>query len=204
MSKEKLLSPSEAARLLGISPVTLSKWARKGAIKAHQTLGRHRRYTYTEIQRFARAQGMTLFVADTSPSRVLVVDDDPQFSTFLLDVLTEATVGLMAKRAGDGFEAGRLIHKFRPQIVLLDIMLPGVDGFEVCRQLQADPETREIRVIAMTGYYSKETTQRILQAGAEACLQKPFSRVQLLDALGLQGLSDGGQADRAAIGRLHD
>jgi excisionase family DNA binding protein len=204
MPKEKLLSPSEAAGLLGISPVTLSKWARKGAIQAHQTLGRHRRFTYTEIQRFAREQGMTLFDADDSPTRVLVVEDDPQLSTFLLEALTEDAVGVLAERAGDGFEAGRLIQKFRPQIVLLDIMLPGVDGFEVCRQLQADPETREIRVIAMTGYYSKENAQRILQSGAEACLQKPFSRAQLFDALGLQGRSDGSQAQRAVTGRLHD
>ncbi|MFN2187992.1 MAG: MerR family transcriptional regulator, partial [Candidatus Promineifilaceae bacterium] len=53
MPKEKLLTPSEAAALLGISPITLSKWARKGMLKAHQTLGRHRRFTYAEILRFA-------------------------------------------------------------------------------------------------------------------------------------------------------
>jgi len=188
MPKQKLLAPSEAATLLGISPITLSKWARKGLLKAHQTPGKHRRFTYAEIRRFALEQGMTLFSADSSPTRVLVVEDDPQFSSFLIEVLSDTPAGLEVALAHDGFEAGRLIQKFRPHMVLLDIMLPGLDGFEVCRQLQADSETRQIRVIAMTGYYTKENTQRILQAGAEVCLAKPFTRNQLLHAIDMDRL----------------
>jgi excisionase family DNA binding protein len=190
MSKQKLLAPSEAAALLGISPITLSKWARKGMLKAHQTVGKHRRFTYAEIQRFAREKGLTLFSAYSSPLRVLVVEDDAQFSSFLVEVLANIPAGLEVALALEGFEAGRLVQKFKPHIVLLDIMLPGLDGFEICRQLQADPETRQIRVIAMTGYYTKENIQRILQAGAESCLEKPFTRNQLLQALDLDRFVD--------------
>ena len=183
-NKLKLLAPSEAATLLGVSPITVSKWARKGLLQAHVTLGGHRRFTYSEISRFASEQGMTLFMPTDAPQRVLVVEDDQQFAGFLREALMIPDSEIEVLIAEDGFEAGRMVQKFHPHIVLLDIMLPGIDGFSVCRQLRADPELKQVRVIAMTGYFSRENVERILAAGAEVCLEKPFTRAQLLEALG--------------------
>ena len=182
-NKLKLLAPSEAATLLGVSPITLSKWARKGLLHAHVTLGGHRRFTYNEISRFADERGLTLFLPEDVPRRVLVVEDDQQFSGFLKEALMTLDAEMEVLIAEDGFEAGRMVQKLHPHIVLLDIMLPGMDGFSVCRQLRADPELKQVRVIAMTGYFSRENIERILAAGAEVCLEKPFTRAQLLEAL---------------------
>ncbi|MCU7918740.1 MAG: response regulator [Candidatus Thiodiazotropha sp. (ex Epidulcina cf. delphinae)] len=194
MAQRKLLAPSDAALLLGVSPITVSKWARKGLLRAHLTLGGHRRFTYSEIKRFARSRGMTLFPPRETLQPILVVEDDRQFSDFLYEALTASQPGYQVHIANDGFEAGRLLQKYRPQIVLLDLILPGMDGFSVCRRLRTDPETRLIRVIAMTGYYSRENVERILQAGAEVCLEKPFTRSQLLRALDLEDLGMAGEA----------
>ncbi|MCU7916005.1 MAG: response regulator [Candidatus Thiodiazotropha sp. (ex Gloverina cf. vestifex)] len=188
------------AGLLGASPVTVSKWAHKGLLHAHVTQGGHRRFTYTEIQRLARDRGMTLFLESDAPLRILIVEDDKQFSDFLNEALSGDGFDLEVIVANDGFEAGRQLQKSLPQIALLDIMLPGIDGFTVCKQLRTDPETQEIRVIAMTGYYTKENVDRILQAGAETCLEKPFTTSQVFDALNLAGV-EGAQPSDSAGGR---
>ncbi|MCK5092197.1 MAG: response regulator, partial [Gammaproteobacteria bacterium] len=72
-----------------------------------------------------------------------------------------------------------------PNIVLLDLMMPGLDGFEVCRQLKDNPATSAIRVIAMTGYRTEENVKRIIEAGAEECLVKPIEQDSLLELIGI-------------------
>jgi len=74
---------------------------------------------------------------------------------------------------------------FSPDVVLLDLMMPGMDGFQVCERLKKDSATKNIRVIAMTGYPSAMNTEKILAAGAEICLPKPVDRAQLLELLGV-------------------
>ena len=76
--------------------------------------------------------------------------------------------------AADGFEAGRLVATFRPDVVLLDLRMPGLDGFQVCRTIKGDSETAATVVIAMTGYHTVETEARIVECGAVRCLSKPI------------------------------
>jgi CheY-like chemotaxis protein len=117
--------------------------------------------------------------------RVLVVDDDEQFSLFLKEVLEDLPEVSAVALAPSGYAAGNMIPRFKPDAILLDLMMPGVDGFEVCRLVKQDMETRFIRVIAMSGYCSEENRQAIIKAGAETCLAKPFTIDQLQEALGL-------------------
>ena len=86
----------------------------------------------------------------------------------------------------DGYEAGRLVQTFAPQVVLLDLMMPGLDGFEVCERIKQDPTTRNTRVLAMTGLYTPENEVKILGAGAEYCLAKPIHTDLLLSCLGFK------------------
>ena len=78
-----------------------------------------------------------------------------------------------------------MVESFKPDTVLLDLRMPGLDGFAVCRQLKTSPATAHIRVIAMTGYAPLESRAAIVEAGAEVCLAKPFTNDQLLGLLGL-------------------
>jgi CheY-like chemotaxis protein len=82
--------------------------------------------------------------------------------------------GLEVLTAYDGFEAGRLVQQFKPTVVLLDVMMPGIDGLEVCRSLKGDPQTQDIRVVAMTGFHTPELQKKMLAAGAQVLLSKPF------------------------------
>jgi excisionase family DNA binding protein len=186
MSKE-ILTPNEVAQLLAVSPVTVRQWAQKGLIEARTTAGGHRRFTRAAVIDFARRMAMALpeDFAAAPGIRVLVVDDDRQLNGMLVALFKTRGPGIEVEHAYDGFEAGRAVLRFKPTLVLLDIMMPGMDGVEVCRSLKEDPASASIRVIGMTGHHTPELEQRIVAAGAERLLKKPFSTAELLQACGL-------------------
>jgi CheY-like chemotaxis protein len=103
--------------------------------------------------------------------------------------------------AADGFEAGRLVATFRPDVVLLDLRMPGMDGFQVCRTIKADPETSSTIVISMTGYHTPETEAKILECGAIRCFAKPVEPSTLasyIDSLFAQGTGGKSRKKRQA------
>jgi CheY-like chemotaxis protein len=107
-------------------------------------------------------------------TRVLVVDDEAAIRDVISENLANRTNPYEVSTAADGFEAGRLVATFRPDVVLLDLRMPGLDGFQVCRTIKGDAETASTIVIAMTGYSTPETEARILECGAVRCLAKPI------------------------------
>jgi excisionase family DNA binding protein len=177
------LTPNEVASLLMVSPITVRQWAQKGLLKANTTPGGHRRYSRAVVREFARERGIEL---GEPVRKLLIVDDNRSFNDYLAALFGVEVPGLEIHSAYDGFEAGRLVQQHRPEVVLLDVMMPGVDGFEVCRRLKADPATAHIRVVAMTGYHSPEAEKRMLAAGAAVMLRKPFSAQEVLKACGFE------------------
>lgn len=104
--------------------------------------------------------------------RVLVVEDDPdvlQMLTSLLSALPQAPV---VETAVDGYDALIRVGTFRPTVLILDVVMPKLDGLEVCRRLKAGPDTRDIRILAVTGHAAM--AERVVAAGADACMAKPF------------------------------
>lgn len=181
--QERYLSPNQVADLLKVSPITVRHWALIGKLKCVTTPGGHRRFLPADVDRFARDHGVNL-----SPSepglRVMIVDDNRELAGYLAELLTAHSTAV--DLAHDGFEAGEKIHLFKPSVVLLDLMMPGLDGFETCKRIKQSETNRHIRVIAMTGYPSDENVRRILAAGAESCLAKPIRAPVLLQALGIE------------------
>lgn len=182
--KKLYLSPGETARVLGVTPATLRGWTSRSILRAETTEGGHRRYPVNDVLRLAKKKGKYLELPENLSLRVLVVDDDEQFSIFIQEVLEGMPAVSEVSVANSGYVAGNLIPRFKPDVVLLDLKMPGLDGFEVCRLIKADPETRFTRVIAMSGYCTSENRQEIIRAGAESCLSKPFSVESLEQALG--------------------
>ena len=175
------LSPQEVASLLMVSPVTVRQWAQKGILKAELTFGGHRRFLRTDVEQLMRANSTA---AKTSPkrektARVLIVDDDQQLAGYIRELLSELP-DIQVEISNTGYEAGFQVLRFAPQLILLDLMMKGLDGFEVCRRIKSDEMTRDIRVIAMTGYVTAQNVEGILAAGAEACLAKPIDAAGLL------------------------
>lgn len=183
--KKLYLSPGQTAKILGVTPATLRGWTNRGRLRAETTEGGHRRYPVNDVLRLAKRNGVELRLPEDLSLRVLVVDDDEQFSQFITEVLEDMSEVSAVSVAHSGYVAGNMIPRFKPDVVLLDLKMPGLDGFEVCRLIKEDLETRFIRVIAMSGYCNEDNRQRIVQAGAETCLAKPFSVQLLQQALGM-------------------
>jgi len=185
LKNRNYLTPHDVAEMLMVSPITVRQLAQKGDLIAQTTPGGHRRFMSHDVERFAKERGLSLQLPDNNDLRVLIVDDDKQLSGYLGELLNSFPLNIVVDTADDGFSAGRIVQKFLPNIILLDLMMPGLDGFQVCKRLKADPTTKAIRVIAMTGYPTQENINRIIARGAEACLYKPIDKDALLSLLGI-------------------
>jgi excisionase family DNA binding protein len=186
------LTPNEVAELLMVNPVTVRQWAARGLLRSLTTPGGHRRFLLSDVEEFARSRGATPVARKSGrPDRILIVDDDPNVSRLIAGLIQERDARVETEIANDGFEAGVKVESFRPHALVLDLMMPGMDGFEVCRRLRARPTLNHIRIVAITGFPSPENVDRILAAGADACLPKPLDSERLLLELGLTAQKDG-------------
>jgi len=177
----------EAAALLMVSPVTVREWTRKGLLRAVSTAGGHRRFLMEDLRAFASAHGIRLendSPAAAGPKRVLLVDDDVVFATYLRQIILGANPEIQVQCASDGFEAGQLTESFRPQLVVLDIQMPRIDGIELCRRLRASPTTANAELIVMSNLLNEESVEAVRAAGANRWLEKGASRAEILLALG--------------------
>ena len=195
MNDKPVFTTFEAAKLCHVSPLSIINWVNAGRLPAFRTPGGHRRIRREDLTRFMRDNGIPIpdSLRDGSGRpKVLVVDDDATIRDLVAEHLSARPRPYEVMTAADGFEAGRLVATFRPDVVLLDLRMPGMDGFQVCRTIKADPGTAGTIVIAMTGYYTPETEARILECGAVRCLAKPVEPSVLaafVDSLLAQGNS---------------
>ena len=182
MNKKAVFTTFEAAKLCHVSPLSIINWVNAGRLPAFRTPGGHRRIRREDLLLFMRDNGLPIpdeMQEGSGRRKVLIVDDEPSIRELLSEHLSTRTSPYEVSTAADGFEAGRLVATFRPDVVLLDLRMPGVDGFQICRTIKADPDTLNIVVIAMTGYYSPETEARVLECGAVRCFAKPLDPTTL-------------------------
>jgi len=114
-------------------------------------------------------------------NRICIVDDDQMIINIIKRIIGQMRGKYVIKSAMDGFEAGVLVSEFRPQLIFLDLMMPGLDGFEVCTRIKKNPNLKNANVIAVSGFLNEEYTQRIIQCGASQALRKPFNHQDIKD-----------------------
>jgi excisionase family DNA binding protein len=179
---ERLLTTGEIAEYCQVSRVTVFQWIKKQQIPAFSTPGGHYRVKLSDFRRFLEEYNMPVEPAffDRYKERILVVDDDPQVVEFIVRALsTEREEQRVLETAADGFEAGLKIASFDPHLVILDLMMPALDGFKVCEQVKSSRETEHIKVLIVTGFGSEQNIERALRLGADGYLLKPLSVEQL-------------------------
>jgi excisionase family DNA binding protein len=177
------MTPAEVAARMKVSPITVRGWSQRGLLEAEITPGGHRRYSREVVERFARTWNPTGY---KGPLRILIVDDDKTLVGFLVELLGGLEQSILLETAYDGFEAGQKILTFRPDVVLLDLWMPGARGSEVCRRIKQTPGNAEIRVIGMSGDLTPENKQELMDAGADICLPKPLDTALLFQAIGIK------------------
>jgi len=182
MREKTVYTTFEAAKLCHVSPLSIINWVNGGRLPAFRTPGGHRRIRRDDLLRFMRDNGIPVpegMREGSGRPRVLVVDDESAIRQMIAEHLSNRTSPYDVMTASDGFEAGRLVATFKPDVVLLDLRMPGLDGFQVCKTIKSDPETVSTSIIAMTGYYTPDTEVRILECGALRCIAKPVDPSQI-------------------------
>lgn len=111
----------------------------------------------------------------------MIVDDERAVVDLIVRAIKKLKKKCVVDTAFDGFEAGRRLITFEPDLVILDLMLPGIDGFKVCKNIRMDKKTKHIKVLAITGFDTPENRKKILSSGANDYLAKPFEVSDLLE-----------------------
>jgi CheY-like chemotaxis protein len=159
----------------------LKRWIREGRLAAFRTPGGHYRIESREFQRFLKRYGIPSYLRSAPEVRILIVDDEPAIVDVLVDLLASDARGFKLETATDGYEALIKVGAFKPSVLILDVVMPRLDGVEVCRRLKASPETRTIKILGMTGYPGM--IPALLEAGADAGLTKPLDLRQVQQTL---------------------
>lgn len=178
-AERKFYTTHQVAQLLGVSIPTVCNWCDSGHLRAHRTPGGHRRIARRELQGFIDRRGLEVSLGPSNQRpRILIVDDERDFSEMLRDYLhiKEFDVEI----AESGFQAGMTVAKFQPDLILMDIMMPEMNGFEVHRVLRSEPQTRDIPVIACTAYRDADVDARVVRERFEGFIEKPIKMSQLL------------------------
>jgi excisionase family DNA binding protein len=166
----RYLTTGEVASRCQVSVGTVKNWIEAGQLEAFRTPGRHFRIRAAELRRFQAAFGFGA-EADESP-RILVVDDQQDFADLALDALKELLPGARVEGACGGYEALLRIGSLQPHLLVLDLRMPGLDGFEVCRRVKEAPATKATKIVAMTGFDDDQAEQLALTCGADAFVSK--------------------------------
>lgn len=185
--KEKtVITTGVVAAHCQVSYDTVKHWIRQGKLPAYETPGRRHYILIDEFKAFLKAYGMPPFEAPQPRKRkVLVVDDEAELVKTIM-AFFEATGEYTCASAADGYEAGKQMMKFDPSLVVLDVIMPYLNGIEICRKIKTTLDTRHILVLAITGYPEEGYGEQVLAAGADDCLIKPFpleTLKQRVDAL---------------------
>ncbi len=194
----------QVAKFLGVSLPTIVNWIEAGRLDAHKTPGGHRRIGQRDLVAFARLHRYPIaaeLAAEVALDKVLVVDDEVDFAELVREYL-QLKGGYQVEVASSGFDAGFAVARFQPDLILMDIMMPDMDGFQVHELLKGDAATRHIPVIACTAYRDPEIEARIRKQTFDGFIEKPLKLDQLLEtvkgALALETREDADDQDVAA------
>ena len=183
---KKLYTTHEVARLLGVTPITVIRWIEGGRFKCYTTVGGHRRIEHGELVKFAQAYNLPWRGDEELENRkefvVLAVDDEPDVLDLLQDMI-DSEKNLQFIGVNNSFSAAAKLVEERPDLILLDFLMPELDGFEFCRFVRQDPRFKDVPIVAVTGLKGEKDQLKMREAGINEILVKPFSHDALLNKI---------------------
>ena len=174
---ERPYTTGEIAALSHVTINAVKKWINAGKLNAFRTPGGHYRVSKEDFREFISKYRMQI-KEELFPERkkILITDDEPAIVEFIKDALSlkKGNGSYEVETAADGYEALIKVGGFQPDLLILDIRMPRIDGLEVCRRLRSDSSTRNIKILAITAFGNEEI-RKVIEAGADHCLPKPLS-----------------------------
>jgi len=183
MAMKTVFTTGEAAKICKVSQQTIIRCFDNGQLKGFRVPGsKFRRIPRESLYRFMRDNQIPTDALESGKRKVLLVDDDAE--------LVEVTARLLeddgrfeVKVAANGFDAGMMVKEYRPDIMLLDVMLPDINGKEVCMRVRSDASLEEVRIICISGMVEDDKIQELRLAGADDFERKPFDVEILIDKM---------------------
>jgi two-component system response regulator RpaA len=170
----------EAAKICKVSQQTIIRCFDSGQLKGFRVPGsRFRRIPRESLYRFMKENGIPTDALESGRRGILVVDDDPAVVELISDVLS-ADSRFEVKVVNNGFGAGMLAKEYHPDLIILDVMLPDINGKAVCELIRSDPTMADIRIICISGMVEEDKIEELKAAGADDFLQKPLDIDELV------------------------
>ena len=178
---DDILTVFKASKYCNVSPKTIINWIESGHIQAYKTVGGHRRIKMSDLENFMKKQGIPIPKDEMAEERIriLVVDDDPIIVETIVQALEEDEYDYEVISASDGFEAGIQVNHFKPHLLILDIMMPDIKGYEVCKKIKSREDTKDTKIIVLSAYLDEEKFKKMKEYGADICFSKPLPLPQL-------------------------
>lgn len=183
LTEKQVLTTGEAAELCRVSQQTIIRCFDSGRLTGFRVPGsRFRRIPRSELIRFMRVNNIPVDLLDHNRVRVLVVDDDPSIVRIIEEMLGREE-RFEIRTVSTGYDAGMVTREFRPNIVLLDYMLPDVNGNIVCERIKSDSELSDTKIIIISGVVRQAEIDCLLESGADAFIPKPFQVEELIEKI---------------------
>jgi two-component system OmpR family response regulator len=180
---KQVFTTGEAAEICKVSQQTIIRCFDSGRLQGFRVPGsKFRRIPRAELLRFMKANDIPTDALESTKKRILVVDDDEQIVELFLDVLGRDD-RFDVKSAGTGYDAGMLTEQFKPHLILLDYMLPDINGNIVCDRVRANPDLAGTKIIIVSGVVKRDEIEELLKGGADDFVKKPFNINELVDRM---------------------
>jgi excisionase family DNA binding protein len=178
-----VFTTGEAAKVCKVSQQTIIRCFDNGQLKGFRVPGsRFRRIPREALYKFMKDNGIPTDALESGKRKVLLVDDDAELVELMTKVLEED--GRFEVRiAGNGFDAGMMVKEYRPDLIVLDVMLPDINGKEVCHRVRADSTLEDVRILCISGMIEEDKVQELRLSGADDFLHKPFDIEELIDRM---------------------
>ena len=175
-----LYTTGEAAEICKVSQQTIIRCFDAGRLDGFRVPGsKFRRIPRQNLIKFMKDNNIPLDALGSGKKKILIVDDDPEIIELLVDVLSRDG-RFEVKAASSGYDAGMLTQQLHPDLILLDYMLPDVNGNIVCQTIRRNPEFENVKIIIISGVIREDEIEQLLKSGAEDFMRKPFDITELI------------------------
>ena len=182
--ERKVFSTYQAAEICNTSFMSVNRWIHAGILKSYRTPGGHHRIRKDDLIDFMKENNIPILDEIIQKRyKVLIVDDDPNICDLLAQGLRSSQNNFDVTTAHNGFEAGSLLAQIIPDVVLLDLMMPGIDGFKVCKLIKSNPKTKHCKVVIVTGHGNDDNVEKAMAAGADRVLFKPVNIEKIVEEI---------------------
>jgi excisionase family DNA binding protein len=178
-----VFTTGEAAKICKVSQQTIIRCFDNGQLKGFRVPGsRFRRIPREALYKFMKDNGIPTDALESGKRKVLLVDDDAELVE-VMNKFLEEDGRFEVRIASNGFDAGMMVKEYRPDIIVLDVMLPDINGKEVCHRVRADNTLEDVRILCISGMIEEDKIQELRLAGADKFLHKPFDVEELIDEM---------------------